>query len=381
VEQGRFRHFDGLRAVAALMVVANHLAATLGAGSVVLLGTVASHLQGGVAVFFVISGFLLYRPFVAARLGQVGARSSGDYALSRILRIVPAYWVALTVLALTVGLPNVFSSDWWRYYGFGQVYDTTTAFSGLKVAWTLAVEMSFYALLPIYAAIAGRALSRKDTGRAARSELAALGGLAALAIAVRTGAEMGSAPRVLDNTIVGTFDWFALGMALAVCSTSLRPERFAHVARRPGLLWAVSAAAFATSIALDQRGAYVATHVLTGVAAVSLVVPAVFTPMREGRIHRLLASRQAVYLGVISYGIYLWHQPLIDGLHRTAGHIGSGAAVAAALVGVPVAIAVAGCSHAIIEQPALGLKRRLISGRPSQDPGVEPVPHPVPARA
>jgi peptidoglycan/LPS O-acetylase OafA/YrhL len=70
-----------------------------------------------VGVFFALSGFLLYRPYLAARLAGRPQPSTRSFLRRRWLRILPAYWVALTVLAIWPGLPGVFTGDWWRYYG------------------------------------------------------------------------------------------------------------------------------------------------------------------------------------------------------------------------------------------------------------------------
>src|SRR5581483_10066033 len=122
---GRFPLFDGLRAIAALSVVAVHFAAYTSSLNTGALRAVTSQLAAGVCVFFLISGFLLYRPFVAARLER-GSRDLPSYARGRVLRIVPAYWFALTVLALWPGLPGVFTRDAWVYYLFGQNYSVHT---------------------------------------------------------------------------------------------------------------------------------------------------------------------------------------------------------------------------------------------------------------
>src|SRR3954452_12960796 len=98
---------DGLRAVAALLVIVHHagIYAVLGGTDSVLRPYVA-RLDVGVAIFFLISGFLLYRPFVRARFRSIGAPRPLAYGWRRFLRIVPAYWVALTVIALWLGLPH-----------------------------------------------------------------------------------------------------------------------------------------------------------------------------------------------------------------------------------------------------------------------------------
>ena len=113
----RFELFEGLRAVALLAVLVFHVCAISGAINDRVLGDAAAMLGNqGPILFFVISGFLLYRPFVAARAAGVPAPSIARYARRRILRIVPAYWLALTILAIWPGVVGAFSGDWWRYY-------------------------------------------------------------------------------------------------------------------------------------------------------------------------------------------------------------------------------------------------------------------------
>jgi len=95
--------------------------------------------------------FLLYRPYAMAHLNGTQGPETLSYAWRRTLRILPAYWTALTLLALWPGLKAVFSADWWIYYGLLQAFWSPTLFSGLSVAWSLTIEASFYALLPLLA--------------------------------------------------------------------------------------------------------------------------------------------------------------------------------------------------------------------------------------
>jgi peptidoglycan/LPS O-acetylase OafA/YrhL len=111
----RFPLFDSLRGIAVLAVVIFHVAFITGALNVRVAGDVLGVLGDvGVVLFFVISGFLLYRPFVAARAHGRRPPDPVRYARRRALRIVPAYWVALTVLAIFPGVVGPFSRDWWR---------------------------------------------------------------------------------------------------------------------------------------------------------------------------------------------------------------------------------------------------------------------------
>src|SRR3954451_5306241 len=96
----RFPLVDSMRAIAALAVFGTHVAFFMGAYDGSPIGPYAQRLDVGVTGFFLISGFLLYRPFVLARQGGDALPAVGAYAWRRGLRIAPAYWVALTVSAL-----------------------------------------------------------------------------------------------------------------------------------------------------------------------------------------------------------------------------------------------------------------------------------------
>ena len=119
----------------------------------------------GVAFFFVISGFLLYRPFLAARFAGRPAPRIRDYARRRVLRIVPAYWLALTVLTATVGLCGAFSRDWWIYFGLLQNNSQATVLCGIGPAWSLCIEASFYVALPLWALLMARVQRGRSRGR------------------------------------------------------------------------------------------------------------------------------------------------------------------------------------------------------------------------
>jgi peptidoglycan/LPS O-acetylase OafA/YrhL len=108
----RFPLLDGMRAVAVLAVVVVHSAVFGDALGSSLGGRLLAHLNVGVAIFFLISGFLLYRPFIAHRTGGPEAPAVRDYAKRRFLRIYPAYWLVLTVLVVVPGLTGVVGGGW-----------------------------------------------------------------------------------------------------------------------------------------------------------------------------------------------------------------------------------------------------------------------------
>ncbi|HWI72742.1 MAG TPA: acyltransferase, partial [Baekduia sp.] len=212
----RFPLVDGLRAVAALSVLVTHTAFISGFNGHGLPGQITSRLDIGVALFFVISGFLLYRPFVAARFDGRPVPRVALYFRRRALRIIPAYWLALTVLAIWPGLPFVHSDHWWVYYGFLQDLRVPWIQGGLKTAWSLAVEVQFYLLLPVYAVACARWLKEQPVAWQARTEYGVLAMLAVLSLAARTFSFADRSPDTVSSTIGGTFLWFTVGMAFAV---------------------------------------------------------------------------------------------------------------------------------------------------------------------
>jgi peptidoglycan/LPS O-acetylase OafA/YrhL len=376
----RFPLFDGLRAIAAFSVLLYHTSAYSGAHKQSVAGTVLARLNIGVVIFFVISGFLLYRPFVAARMDARAGPGAVAYARRRFLRIVPAYWVALTILAIYPGVRGLWSDDWPILYGFGQVYSFDTVTEGIGPAWTLSTEVAFYALLPVYAYAVGRALRSRP--RAVRLELMLLGALALGSIAARTIAVGGSGSGTLGLTLVGTFAWFAVGMALAVVSAAV-----AHGSMRAPAVPALGAWAGAlglylvlcyvlgapkVSVFLERRthGEALFEFVMSGLVAGLIVLPAVFGGRREGAPRRLLAAPQMAWLGLISYGIYLWHEPVARWLlaRDVVDRFDFAPLVAMTLLAVAITVPIAAASYYLVERQALrfkeGVPGRLLSRRP-----------------
>jgi peptidoglycan/LPS O-acetylase OafA/YrhL len=312
----RFRLMDSLRAVAALSVLVGHVGFISHTQQTHWYGAIMGSLVVGVAIFFVLSGFLLYRPFFSAELESTPRPRVRDYTRRRLLRIVPAYWVALTVLAIEPGLVGVFTHDWWRYYGFLQIYNPFTREAGLTVAWTLCIEGTFYLALPVYAALTRWATRNLDRSGRIKFQLATLTTLGLASIVLGVGLHGSVAPSLLTY-----FDWFAFGMGLAVASVAVHgrvnPPRIVRlVISRPAVSWAVALAIYLVMCALlasaPQYAFYshaqnIVDHVGRGLVAFFLVVPAVFGDSAGGWPRRILDQRRLRWLGGISYGLYLWH--------------------------------------------------------------------------
>ena len=362
---------DSLRAIAALGVLVGHVGFITHTQQTHWYGAIMSNFVSGVAIFFVLSGFLLYRPFFSAEIAGTPRPRVRDYTRRRLLRIVPAYWLALTLLAIEPGLTGVFTGDWWRYYGFLQIYDPFTRDAGLTVAWTLCIEMTFYLALPVYAALTRRiARGASATGRT-RIQLAILGVLGLASILLGVARDPNVTPSLLSY-----FDWFAIGMSLAVLSVALQgrarppaPVRF--IAARPGAVWGIGLAVYLTlCVVLSSAPAFayyspaqtIIEHVGEGAVALFVVLPAVFGDRRVGWPRRLLADRRLMWMGGISYGIYLWHLSVAQWLFGK-GASGFGPLLAATVIG---AVVIAAASYYLVERPVLRFKEsrpRSLSSR------------------
>lgn len=371
----RFPALDGVRGLAALAVVVHHVGLYVGAHGDIAGGEVLRRLDVGVPVFFALSGFLLYRPFVAARAARGPAVRVPDYLRARALRLLPAYWVALGLVAavpylasVTPTIDPVQSGDWWRYFGLTQVYTADAIGQGFPHAWTLCVELSFYLLLPLWAAVWSR---RPLDDRRSVAEVVLLLGLGVASWGVRTLTYV--EPQVLGSwfpfgfTVGATFLWFSVGMAAAVLGVH-RPA-WIRAWPAPGAAWAAAlvvflllsyAAGLPRSTARPSGVGFLLLHGVPALIAALLVVPFTTTD-GHGRsaVGRVLASRPLVRLGEVSYGVYLWH-PIVVLVLLDQGVGTDDRFWILAPVTIAASIALGALSFELVERPARRLRRRRV---------------------
>lgn len=395
VRATRFPLFDSLRAIAAFAIVGTHASVYSGLyESTSILKPYAARLEAGVTVFFVVSGFLLYRPFVRARAREERGPRPLAYAWRRFLRIAPAYWVALTIVTIWLAKEGVFTADGIpTYYGIGQAYRHSTALGGLAQAWSLTVEVAFYAFLPIYAWLVAR-LAR---GPGLRNDAVGVAAVFLLS-AVWQGVILagGDADKVVNSPLLtalpGYLDHFALGMGLAVLSVWLAqrddelPAWLRPLDRFPSLSWLAAGVAFwAVSTQIGLSGAFfedasvwthVRRHVLYGLIGLFIVLPAVVGDQSRGWVRKALAFRPLLWLGLISYGVFLWNLAVVDQLG--AWHF-QGPLPAWWLLAGAWSVCLGALSYYIVERPALSLKR-LVPERPGVARG-EAIAEPAPVTA
>jgi peptidoglycan/LPS O-acetylase OafA/YrhL len=370
----RFPLLDAMRAIAVLCIVVLHAALFSEANLNPTYGRFLARLDVGVTVFFVISGFLLYRPYVADRLGGGRAPALSTYARNRFLRIVPAYWAAMTVLALTIELPGFWTGHTWSYYLFAQEADLGWSRGGILPTWSLTVEASFYVVLPLLAWLAARIARGRPRAAQLRSEAALVAALVLVAVVYRVlvRADIGDDPT--SNVwafLPASVDWFALGMGLAVVSAALdgsavRPRVIRLIERRPEVAWLAALALFvlvSAGIGLEGRFPeptsslqWVVQQELYGLVALALVLPAVFGGERGGVVRSVLRWPPLVWLGLVSYGLFLYHHPILLEL-RDVDLWESFPFLGLLVAGLSISTACAAASYYIVERPLLRLKR------------------------
>jgi peptidoglycan/LPS O-acetylase OafA/YrhL len=364
-----------MRALAVFSVLVVH-AAVFGRVGDSIAGKLLLHLNVGVTIFFLISGFLLYRPFIAHRTGGGASPAIGTYARRRLLRILPAYWLVLAVLIVLPGLTGIPGSGGIQQFallhtlplGDGPACVTSVADCGLAQTWSLVVEFTFYAALPLYV-IAAAALARGRSSHSwLRAELTLLAVLAAASTLLHfVVVDTAGVASAVGGTVLGYFLWFALGMAMALVSVAIAgrdggPPRFVGtIGSHPDRFWLAALVIYlACALVLpatpylvgggDQLLAYLAF----GLVALLLMLPAVFADSEGGAPRAFLSARPVAWLGLISYGIFLWHYVVA----LEFGVPGEGwSFLPLLLVTIAITVPVAAASYYLLERPLLRFKR------------------------
>ncbi|BBX95588.1 acyltransferase family protein [Mycobacterium lacus] len=312
----RVASLTGIRAVAALLVVGTHAAYTTGKYTHGYWGLVGARLEIGVPIFFVLSGFLLFRPWAKSAATGGPPPSLSRYAWHRVRRIMPAY--VLTVLFAYVlyhfreAAPNP-GHSWMgllRNLTLTQIYTDgylgSYLHQGLTQMWSLAVEAAFYVALPLLAYLLLVAICQRRWQP--KLLLGALAGLMLISPAwltlVHTAHRFPDGARLWLPTYLA---WFLAGMMLAVLQAmGVRCYAFAAMPLAIVSYFIVSTpiAGAPTTSPATLGEALVKTGFYAGIAALAVAPLALGD---QGWYARLLATRPMVWLGEISYEIFLIH--------------------------------------------------------------------------
>src|SRR5258708_7142932 len=384
-QQG-IKSLDGLRAVAALMVVSYHIIGVI-TWSPALGGFnirfIWQFLASGVLLFFVLSGFLLFLPYVRAMLDGRRLPAARRFYENRALRILPAFYVCLFILAAVHWQeysPSQNFADIAVHVFFIHDISAQTVFAFDGPFWTLAAEWQFYLLLPLIA----WGISRLVAKAAIPAALIGLGvcGFIGLALVYRAVAglvveHMGRIPaglywwvdRFLRITIgyQGKFlEVFGIGMLFAVIYVVVverrrLPEHLLHWIG-PGLVMSALISAYAIA-QLQESGIVSAEYVYTdlrasrwetiagsGLFGLSYGVLVLGVLLCGPFLRKPFEWTPIRYMGLWSFSLYLWHGPAVWGQLP-------GTAEWPLLARVVVGGALSFASYQLIERPVLRWRR------------------------
>jgi peptidoglycan/LPS O-acetylase OafA/YrhL len=393
----RLSGIEGVRALAASAIVVYHVWLYAAPGDhqpgLGYLGRFLPDLAFGVTLFFTLSGFLLYRPFAAALLRQEPRPSFSQYFRNRALRILPAYWVILILVSFV--LQGALVRDPAGDLGTGalddpslfvqnallvQSYAPHGVLTGIGPAWSLSVEVAFYLALPLLVVLAC-SLAGRRTSRSGRRFAALVPAVVVLAVGLAGKAVatylVAASPSggwgadwqgVFTRSFLCQADLFTFGMVLAVLRVEVE-DGLVRIGRRGR--WTAAAMALGAYLVVhkmtewDQLGLSFWNTLMAVAAATFLAIVVLERPKRtRGSLTRLLESRPLFGLGLVSYSLFLWHEPVIRFLDDHGLTLGGNAGFFAnLLVAAAVCLPLSTLTYLLVEKPALLWKRRGVPTR------------------
>ncbi len=312
----RVASLTGIRAVAATLVVATHAAYTTGKYTHGYWGLVSARLEIGVPIFFVLSGFLLFRPWVKVAVNGGPPPSLSRYARHRVRRIMPAYVIVVLIAYVLYHYraagPNP-GHSWMglvRNLTLTQIYTDgylgSYLHQGLTQMWSLAVEASFYVALPFLAYLLLVLISRRRWQP--KLILGALVGMAAITpawlVLIHTVRWFPDGARLWLPTYLA---WFVGGMMLTVLQ-AMGVRCYAFVALPLAIIsYFIASTPIAGAPTTSPSALTEAVVKACFYAVIATLAVAPLALGNQGWYSQLLASRPMVWLGEISYEIFLIH--------------------------------------------------------------------------
>jgi peptidoglycan/LPS O-acetylase OafA/YrhL len=405
---------DGIRGIAMTLVFVAHVAVNADPGSGLenyhWFKQVVGRLDLALATFFVLSGYLIARPFLRSFVLGTKRPSARRFARNRVLRIVPAFYLIAALILLRFGLDGAISptpdnpsgtapaSAWWQLvsvFTFTQSYTTGSATLPIGQAWSLDVEVAFYAAIPIAAAIAYRLGSRLRTPRTrARAALIFVGVLGLVSIYLRqhndnTLATLASPPLIIYA--------FLPGVALAIAEPWAVPIFRDHPQRARRFAWAAVGVAFVAYVLYCFWDFNVATtqihhalgrrSLMSALFGMALLAALIALQLGTGKVPRWADNRWTNWMGERSYAFYLLHVWIIFEVINLVGADAGTATLIVAMFGLgfPVTLLLSALSWKFVERPFLerrlpwapGLRPDPHAAHEKADPATEPDPRPA----
>ena len=361
------QELEAWRGLAAFAVLLTHAGFLSGATGRDILPGFLSRMDLGVTVFFVLSGFLLYRPHANAIVTDATAPSNRRFVIRRVARIVPAWLAVLLGALVLVPATRTAGADVWIANLLQlQALRFEWDLPGLTQLWSLSTEVAFYLCLPLIALGIRRSVGSKGP----RAHLLAIGSLMLAAWCFRLVGYVGLLPPGYAwlRTFPAMLDWFALGMFLAVLMANQQrwPVLIETIRHSGNALLVLAAASFwvlTTSIAgpydLQPSTSWqlTARHLGAATVAVLLIYPSAVGARTV--LTGALRSRPLGYLGKISYGFFLWHMPVMFWVRATLGYdMFDGHFWVTVIATTLITTIIAAASWHVIERPILDAARR-----------------------
>jgi peptidoglycan/LPS O-acetylase OafA/YrhL len=350
---GYVPELDGVRGIAILFVLGNH----------VPLGRLESLLPGGFAgvdIFFVLSGFLI-TTLLIQEFDRTGSISLRNFYMRRALRLGPALIALLIVLCLLsfvlydqarargncrdALIALFYASNWVRVF-------TRNQLGLLAHTWSLSCEEQFYIVWPIILLTLLRISRKRHYVALVAAAVALFSWLASIHLTMS-----GASERRLCFGLDGRADTLMIGCILSVVlSSGLMTENAKKTIQK--LLVVIAPLSMASLLAFSifgnklGRSFFYFGFVIIALLAAALILDVLVSP--RSIIRRLMAMKWLVWIGSVSYGLYLWHWPIFWGMH---GFGFKGWTVV--LVGTPLTFLVVLLSYYGMEKPILELKKRF----------------------
>lgn len=319
---------DTLRLVGALLVLTTHVAFWSGSYSFAFWGTALARLDVGVAIFFVLSGFLLARPYLER--GRTGRPMPGtrSYLRKRAIRVLPVYWIS-AVLAMAFLADNADAGvlGWLRALTLTDIYFSSQLPAGLTQTWSLATEIAFYLLLPLVMIGWNRATrGRRSDGVVLAIVAAAAAVCAVWVLSTPAWLEEHAPLYLLWLPTYGV--WFVIGIALSHLHQQVTAARavgrepasgllgwLVRLGEQPGVCWTIAVSVFLAAstvlagpplLAPASPSQLLSKTMMYAVVGGLLVLTTAFADQR-GLYASVMATPVLRHLGHISYGIFCIH--------------------------------------------------------------------------
>ena len=356
---------DSLRALAVLAVIIYHVD--------------VNYLPGGflgVDLFFVLSGYLI-SSLIIKEYRKTGSLNLYNFYIRRARRLLPAVYFMITVGLVVMVLFNevllrkshldaifgyIYSSNWWYIFHKLDYFDSFGAQSPFKHLWSLAIEEQFYMIFPLLFLLINRKKKSKDgTYKLNKNFLYVVLGLILVSLIAHILLfDINNISRIYFGT-----DTRAFSLLVGVVGAILYPMEKLHAKETPqqNIMYSVvSLVSIATLITVMIYTSEYNTWLYRGgfllVAIIGLIV-IISSGKQHTLMSRLLSFKPVVFIGKISYSLYLWHFPILV-LTTPVSEIGN-PNIIFVILRIILTFALATASYVFVETPIrkLGFKNYI----------------------